>query len=103
MRRREPIIEITVKNTSTKPIPISVGQHFAECDPALCFDRRRVYGYRLYLPGVDSDYVFPPLSVSVVKLGVADPNFFSKTMMVPIEAHWKDLVSSLPPPSSSCA
>jgi hypothetical protein len=42
---------------------------------------------------VGIDFSFPPHSSTMVTLGAADPNFFSKTMMIPLSMLWKQVRS----------
>lgn len=45
--------------------------------------------YRLMLNEPEEKFVFPPGCITTVTLGAADPNFFSKTMMIPLSDMWK--------------
>lgn len=46
---REPIT-LTVANTGDRPVQVGSHYHFSETNPALRFDRKLAYGYRLAIP-----------------------------------------------------
>lgn len=41
---------VTVENTGDRPVQVGSHFHFFEVNPALQFDRREAYGYRLDIP-----------------------------------------------------
>jgi urease subunit beta len=43
-------VELEVDNTGDRPIQVGSHYHFCEANPALAFDRRLAYGYRLDIP-----------------------------------------------------
>ena len=88
VRRSFPVIRLPVKNTSPFSVVGTTHMHFADIDRALSFDRRRAYGYRL-VTNTGPIFEFPPNSTTTVTLAVADPNFMSKTMMMPLSMLWK--------------
>lgn len=45
-----PVTRIEVTNTGDRPIQVGSHYHFAECNPALGFDRRAAHGQRLAIP-----------------------------------------------------
>ena len=66
-----PRTELEVTNTGDRPVQVGSHYHFAECNPALEFDRARAWGHRLavpagtavrFEPGVDRDVDLVPLA-----------------------------------------
>ena len=45
-----PVTTMTVTNTGDRPVQVGSHYHFAECNPALAFDRRTAWGQRLAVP-----------------------------------------------------
>jgi urease subunit beta len=43
-------IQLKVANSGDRPIQVGSHYHFAECNPALAFDRKAALGYRLDIP-----------------------------------------------------
>lgn len=65
-----PVTELRVSNTGDRPIQVGSHYHFAECNPALEFDRRAAWGQRLNIPagtavrfepGIDREIQLLPL------------------------------------------
>ncbi|MDR2386906.1 MAG: urease subunit beta [Deltaproteobacteria bacterium] len=47
LNQDRPTIELVVSNLGDRPIQVGSHYHFAETNPALSFDRKKAYGYRL--------------------------------------------------------
>ena len=88
VRKLYPVVNMAVRNSTARAITVSTATHFQDADFGLEFNRRDAYGYRLVVD-VGTSYTFPPNSSTTVSLAAADPNFFSKTMMVPLSMLWK--------------
>jgi urease subunit beta len=71
INRGRPVTTLHVRNTGDRPVQVGSHYHFAECNPALEFDRARAWGHRLavpagtavrFEPGVDRDVDLVPLA-----------------------------------------
>ena len=45
-----PVLTLRVENTGDRPVQVGSHYHFAECNPALDFDRAAAHGHRLDIP-----------------------------------------------------
>ncbi len=66
-----PVTTMTVTNTGDRPVQVGSHYHFAECNPALEFDRTAAWGQRLavpagtavrFEPGIERDVDLVPLA-----------------------------------------
>lgn len=66
-----PAMTLRVENTGDRPVQVGSHYHFAECNPALSFDRAAARGHRLdipagtavrFEPGIVSDVQLVPLA-----------------------------------------
>ena len=66
-----PVTTMTVRNTGDRPVQVGSHYHFAECNPALEFDRTVAWGQRLavpagtavrFEPGIERDVDLVPLA-----------------------------------------
>jgi urease subunit beta len=66
-----PVTTVRVRNTGDRPVQVGSHYHFAECNPALAFDRAAAWGQRLavpagtavrFEPGIDRDVDLVPLA-----------------------------------------
>ncbi|MGY6502614.1 MAG: urease subunit beta [Acidimicrobiales bacterium] len=66
-----PIVTIDVANGGDRPIQVGSHYHFAECNPALEFDRDAARGYRLAIPAGTAVRFEPGIerSVDLVAIG----------------------------------
>lgn len=64
------MVTLTVANTGDRPVQVGSHYHFAECNPALSFDREKARGMRLdiaagtavrFEPGQSRDVTLVPL------------------------------------------
>lgn len=74
-----PVTTLRVVNTGDRPVQVGSHFHFAECNPALHFDRLAARGQRLavpagtsvrFEPGVDRDVDLVPLAGARVVAGL---------------------------------
>ena len=65
------LTEVLVVNTGDRPVQVGSHYHFAECNPALSFDRVAARGQRLAIPAGTSVRFEPGIerTVSLVPLG----------------------------------
>ena len=69
----QPVVTLTVANTGDRPIQVGSHYHFAECNPALAFDRAAAKGMRLDIAAGTATRFEPGQAreVSLVPLGGA--------------------------------
>jgi len=69
----QPVVTLTVANTGDRPIQVGSHYHFAECNPALAFDRAAAQGMRLDIAAGTATRFEPGQAreVSLVPLGGA--------------------------------
>ncbi|MEU8179292.1 urease subunit beta [Micromonospora sp. NPDC049044] len=60
-----PVTTVVVVNTADRPVQVGSHYHFAECNPALTFDRGAAWGQRLAVPAGTSVRFEPGISRSV--------------------------------------
>ncbi|WP_433124465.1 urease subunit beta [Micromonospora sp. CA-240977] len=60
-----PVTTVLVLNTADRPVQVGSHYHFAECNPALAFDRDVAWGQRLAVPAGTSVRFEPGISRSV--------------------------------------
>ena len=60
-----PVLEVDVVNTGDRPIQVGSHYHFAECNPALEFDRVAARGHRLAIPAGTSVRFEPGIDQTV--------------------------------------
>ena len=74
-----PVTTMTVRNTGDRPVQVGSHYHFAECNPALEFDRTAAWGQRLavpagtavrFEPGIERDVDLVPLAGARVVPGL---------------------------------
>jgi urease subunit beta len=74
-----PVTTVHVRNTGDRPVQVGSHYHFAECNPALAFDRAAAWGQRLavpagtavrFEPGIDRDVDLVPLAGTRVVPGL---------------------------------
>jgi len=74
-----PVTTVHVRNTGDRPVQVGSHYHFAECNPALEFDRSAAWGQRLavpagtavrFEPGIDRDADLVPLAGNRVVPGL---------------------------------
>jgi urease subunit beta len=62
---------LLVTNTGDRPVQVGSHYHFAECNPALEFDRRAAWGQRLAVPAGTSVRFEPGVSREIVLVPLA--------------------------------
>lgn len=60
-----PVLELDVVNTGDRPVQVGSHYHFAECNPALEFDRIVARGHRLAIPAGTSVRFEPGIDMTV--------------------------------------
>lgn len=60
-----PVTTVLVVNTADRPVQVGSHYHFAECNPALSFDRAAAWGQRLAVPAGTSVRFEPGISRTV--------------------------------------
>jgi urease subunit beta len=64
-------IEVIVTNTGDRPVQVGSHYHFAECNPALAFDRVAARGQRLAIPAGTSVRFEPGVERTVPLVALA--------------------------------
>ena len=66
-----PVVTVTVLHTGDRPVQVGSHFHFAECNPALAFDRAAAWGRRLGVPAGTSVRFEPGIERRVDLVGFA--------------------------------
>ncbi|MEU1629293.1 urease subunit beta [Streptomyces sp. NPDC020096] len=66
-----PVTRLTVLNTADRPVQVGSHYHFAEANPALCFDRAAAHGLRLGIAAGTAVRFEPGIPVEVALVPIA--------------------------------
>jgi urease subunit beta len=64
-------VTLTVENAGDRPVQVGSHYHFAQANPALCFDREAARGFRLDVPAGTSVRFEPGVSREVTLVELA--------------------------------